>query len=101
MIDESLPKFIVDHQQAQTQVDLGPKPYIRRFDKWAERLWPCMAWTIFFFNLSMALHFGWEIWFQDHYNYTQHITTAVTMCASYIALIWAHNNLLRKDHGLE
>lgn len=74
----------------------GP-PTVTYKDRWAERLWACMAWSIFLFNLVMAINFAWEIWGEQHYNYHKHIITAVTMCASYIALIWTHRNILRDE----
>lgn len=101
---ESKPRFLMDDKVEPEVKDWvrveSPTKFTLR-DKWAERLWPCMAWSIFLFNLVLAVNFGWEVWQEDTYDYTKHVTVAVTMCASYVALIWTHKNILRKDNGLD
>lgn len=83
--------------------DLGPIDYrpIPVKDKWAERLWPCMAWSIFAFNLVIAAQFLSQILFIDSsdYHWARHLTIVVTFCGSYMFLVWTHNNILRDKNG--
>lgn len=94
---ESQPKFMLPDESRTIS---GASRVVYK-DVWAERLWPCMAWSIFFFNLLMASDFAIEVLTTDKYDYAKHLTLASTMCASYIALIWAHKNILRRDDGLD
>lgn len=92
------PKFMMPEE---TRMISGPPTRVFYRDKWAERLWPCMSWSIFLFNLLMCSDFAIEVLSSDNYDYTKHLTIAATMCASYIVLMWAHKNILRKDNGLD
>lgn len=69
---------------------------IMKRDKWSEYLWFAMACSIFLFNIAAGLSFCADLWY-DNWHYVKHVTTIVTMFASYIALIWTHKNILRRD----
>ena len=94
-----MPKIIEDQKMDGAQPNIIEEKIKK--DKWAERLWPCMAWSVFLFNLALAGHFVVELYTHagDSYDYAKHITTVTTMCASYIALIWTHKNILRNEDG--
>lgn len=71
-------------------------------DRWAERLWPFMAWFIALFNMFMASAFCVRVIFSETPQSDVHYVMLVaTMCGTYLALIWTHHNVLRKKDGLE
>lgn len=67
-------------------------------NKWSERMWPCMTWLIFLFNAATAASFIFDLFWLDRYDYAKHITIAVTMFASYFAVTWIHQNIVKADH---
>jgi hypothetical protein len=74
-------------------------------DKWADRLWPTMAWFIFLFNVFVSGTFCIRMLISTDGIDTAHaaamyITISITMCGTYMALMWAHYNILRKKDGL-
>lgn len=95
-----LPKILTDKQEDRPHHERG-EPMQR--EKWAERLWPSMAWFIFLFNVFVALTYCVRLLIEgmgDVFNIAMYIVIVVTMCGTYMTLMWAHHNILRKDNGL-
>lgn len=74
-------------------------------ERWADRLWPTMAWFIFAFNVFVSLTYCIRILtsadvIDGIHMAAMYITISITMCGTYMALMWAHYNILRKKDGL-
>lgn len=89
-----LPRIFDNEQNTTvTKIIVQPKDF-----RWAEVLWPCMSWLVFLFNFVVALSFMYDLYMLQ-YDYAKHITTVVTICASYLAVAWTHRNVIANQYG--
>jgi hypothetical protein len=85
--EEDMPNCVQNQQEYNYDIHV-------KSDRWADVLWPFMAWTIYIFNAAVAISFVVDL-VNGNYDHAKHITTIFTMCGSYIALTWAYKNILR------